>query len=994
MAGGHGPSPVSYHSKGVSEVRTLVGRVRNAGVNRVTRVGSRLRFTRWCAALVLPLLVSSLRAAADDPLELAFVNPPQTARPYVWWHWMGPNFSKRGITKDLEAMREAGIGGATIFNLTSGVRESSAPIANCPWPENTYRSPAYWDALRHAAAEADRLGLELGLHNTVGYATTGGPWITQERNMQRLVSSQLTIEGGRSVNVRLAPPEIPQHSRYGIRYAEPLSWYRDIAVLAAPADGPIDDVASILDLSSRMRPDGSLSWEAPPGRWILYRLGHAPTGAQPAPAPDELIEQVLEADKMSVEQTRFHWTHVLEPLREHLGPFLGRSFRHLLIDSYEAGNQDWTPGFREEFVARKGYDPVPWLVSRLGPTSRTIGNPELTARFDYDFKEVVAELYRQNGWEVGAAMVRAAGLQLQFEPYTGPFDTVAGAALADVPMGEFWTHSAGGIDPAIVGAARAAGRRIIAAEAFTGRPENSRWDMTPAQLKRSADGFFLSGGNRLVLHHWVHQPFDDRLQPGLGMGWWGTHFGRYQTWFEPGKEFFAYLARIQAVLQRSETPVDIVSVGRPVEGSDTISVRVLLDGTTVENGRIVLPSGRRYALLAVPHDGAIEPEVVLRIGQLLEEGASVVAVRPHRSPSLRGYPACDRAVLALADRVWGPTDQAGASTARGRLFGDLGRAKRELGLEAACTVTGDAAHAVQVAHRRDPETGAEIFFVANREEHPVSVTLSCRVAALLPELWDPLDASRRPAPNWRRHDAGTEVDLTLGPLDSILLVFREKTALTGAVTRPPETLATLPVDGAWHVTFEGPVGAPASDDFPVLKSWTEHANPTIRYFSGRATYRRDLDIEPALLAPGRRLELDLGEVRDLAIVRINGRRLRPLWRAPFTVDVTNSALPGHNQLEIEVFNTWRNRLIGDEQEPPDLTWGEFKSLGGEHVAGRPLVSFPDWLVKGQPRPSVGRQTFTTWNYFDASSPLAPAGLLGPVVLRSTESRGSPGPRGR
>ena len=113
-----------------------------------------------------------------------------TARPYVWWHWLGSNFSKDGITKDLEAMKASVVGGATIFNITSSVMLSHAPTLNNPWPDQTYRSPKYWEALRHAAAEAKRLGLEIGLHNTVGYSTTGGPWIDEERSMQRIVWSE------------------------------------------------------------------------------------------------------------------------------------------------------------------------------------------------------------------------------------------------------------------------------------------------------------------------------------------------------------------------------------------------------------------------------------------------------------------------------------------------------------------------------------------------------------------------------------------------------------------------------------------------------------------------------------------------------------------------------------------------------------------------------------------------------------------------------------
>jgi hypothetical protein len=297
-------------------------------------------------ALLSLVGVSSTAGPAGAPvdnLERDFRNPPIAARPYVWWHWMGPNFSKEGITKDLEAMKAAGIGGATIFNLTSAVQESHAPTENNPWPDQTYRSPKYWEALRHAAAEADRLGLELGLHNTVGYSTTGGPWIDEERSMQRLVWSSATVAGGAAVVVSLPMPAIPLFTGWG-KTGRELSFFRDVAVLAVPAERPEISLGDVIDLSGRLSPAGELRWEAPRGNWIVYRLGHASTGAAPHPVPDDVLGRALEADKLSLTQTRFHWETVIAPLRQQLGPLYGRSFRHFLIDSYEAGYQSWTPG--------------------------------------------------------------------------------------------------------------------------------------------------------------------------------------------------------------------------------------------------------------------------------------------------------------------------------------------------------------------------------------------------------------------------------------------------------------------------------------------------------------------------------------------------------------------------------------------------------------------------------------------------------------------------
>ncbi len=462
---------------------------------------------------------------------------------------MGSNFSKEGITKDLEAMKAEGIGGATIFNLASAVQESHAPTLNNPWPEQTYRSKAYWEALRFAAAEADRLGLEIGLHNTVGYSTTGGPWIDEERSMQRLVWSDTIVSGGAELNLKLKAPILIADEGWG-KTGRKISFYKDIVVLAVPAEKKEIATTEVLNLTSQFDAVKGLKWNAPSGKWIIYRMGHASTGRPPHPVPDDVLGKVLEGDKMSAEQSAFHWKSVLDPFKEHLGEYMGKSFKHMLIDSYEAGNQNWTPEFREEFIKRKGYDPIPWLATfsqtvgtgKESKDRRIIGNEDQTARFDWDYRDVIDQLFYENGWNIGKKMLKDAKLNLQFEPYGGPFNTTQGVALADLPMAEFWTAGIGGINAAVPASARAAGKIVVGAEAFTGRPEVSQFTEDPAFLKTSADKVFAQGINRMILHHWVHQPFDERYQPGMGMGWWGTHFGRNQTWFEPGKAFL-YLPR-------------------------------------------------------------------------------------------------------------------------------------------------------------------------------------------------------------------------------------------------------------------------------------------------------------------------------------------------------------------------------------------------------------------------------------------------------------------
>ncbi|MDR1810600.1 MAG: hypothetical protein LBR34_09420 [Prevotella sp.] len=498
--------------------------------------------------------IFSLKDLAEN-----FSEPPLSCGPCVFWHWMGCYYSKEGIAKDLEAMKASGISGASIFNVS--MIEAAHGKATGEglwygfdsWGDRTYRSSFYWDALRFTMSEAKRLGLKIGIHNSPGYSVTGGPWISEEQGMQAIVSTKKEINGNQLVNIALDKPELPVWDGWGMR-TRPATFYRDIAVMAVPA-GAETGITGVLDISGKMDADGNLKWQAPAGKWTVFRIGHAPTLTPPHPLPDELFGKALEVDKMSREKNIYHWEQVLNPMKEHLGEYIGDSFTYITIDSYESGGQNWTDGFREAFIRLKGYDPLPWIALQL---SAGDGREDIKT-FSEDRKDVISRLFIDNGWTVARDMVHQAGLQLYWEPYPGPFDTKEAVSLPDVPMGEFWTNGSEAIDD-VVGAAKQYGKRIVAAEAFTGRPPQSNYTEDPAFLKHSADDSFVSGVNLMFLHHWTHQPFDDKYQPGLGLGWWGTHFGRHQTWFKPGKAFITYLSRCQMLLQQG----DLVSLGKNI----------------------------------------------------------------------------------------------------------------------------------------------------------------------------------------------------------------------------------------------------------------------------------------------------------------------------------------------------------------------------------------------------------------------------------------------
>jgi hypothetical protein len=968
--------------------------------------------------------IAQLNNAPKDALETNFINPPSSVKPYVWWHWMGSNFSKEGITKDLEAMKEMGVGGATIFNLSSAVQESHVPTLNNPWPEKTYRSPAYWDAMKHAAAEAKRLGLEIGLHNTVGYSTTGGPWIDEERGMKKLVWRKVTVNSENASQLTIAKPDAVIDNGWGRRTLPPApsTWYKDIAYLAITL-AETEVFEKYQDFTAYFDANGKLIKSLPKGDWIIYRMGYAPTMATPHPVPDELIAKCLEADKMSAEQSKFHWNTVLDPFKKNLAPYLGNSFKHMLIDSYEAGNQNWTPNFRKEFLKRKGYDPLSWLLAftatvvdnKKGQEGRIKNNKEQTNRFEWDYKDVMNQLFFENGFAIGKKMLGDAKLQLQFEPYGGQFDTQEGAALADIPMAEFWTGGNVNVNGRVTTAARAAGRTIIGAEAFTGSPNVSKFTEAPSFLKPSAVGAYSQGINRLILHHWVHQPFDDKYQPGMGMGWWGTHFSRYQTWAEPGKAFFSWLGRTQAMLQYGEQTVDYLCLeNAPNATLDVISKNDFLHtNIKVVDGKIVLASGRKYPFIVLPKSNKILPEVLEKLKQLVNDGAIIVGSKPNQSHSLQNYPSCDEVVIKTATELWGGGKE--NQFGKGFVYTDIKDALNKVAFQADYTVEkADTAQLIKIIHRTGKQ--GEVYFVANLDKKAQKVLVSFNITNRQPELWQPENGTIANAPIWKEENGRTYVSLSLKDNQTVFVVFRKEatkqdhptsitwqyntevncinvsenaTAVTTAVAEKAtvkyasgntkyiefEAAQNTPVTGKWSVLFQPKLLTPFTVDFEALIDFSLHSDNRIKYFAGTAVYKNSINISEKSISTEKRLLLDLGKLNDIVSVKVNGKDLGVIWYPPYVVDISNVAISGENQLEIAVTNNWANRLIGDEQEPTDFEWG-----GDRGDRGRAMKSYPDWFIKNLPRPSQGRKTFSIWYYFRKDSKLVPAGLTGPVQL--------------
>ena len=709
----------------------------------------------------------------------------------------------------------------------------------------------------------------------------------------------------------------------------------------------------VVDLTGKMDRDGNLNWEVPPGKWTILRMGYSLTGAKNRPAPEAGLG--FEVDKFSRKYVEGYYHAYVDRIAREIGPLFGRSLRYVTMDSWEAENQNWTDEMIAEFHRRRGYDPTPYLPVLAG---RVVDSADVSDRFLWDFRRTIADLLADNHYGTMAELLRQRGIGLYAEASGVSMDimedTLLNKSKVAVPMGEFWVHP---LHPALqyyadvrgaASASHAYGKTLVGTESFTGGGYEA-----PATLKAVGDYWLAQGVNRFMFHTSAEQPLDTK--PGNTMV--GTHINRNITWAELAKPYMTYLARNFYLLQQGLFVADLAYLlpegipssqsfwgaglqPQPPEGYDydCINTDVLLHRMSVaEDGRLVLPDGMSYRVLVLPQSCEMTPEVLRKVRDLAAGGATIVGPRAVKSPSLAGYPAADAEVRSLASEVWGDLD----GTMRNKGYYGKGRIFWGLPLPdvlAAAGIRKDLEYSrpldsdLSWIHRRSG--GADIYFLANHTDLWGKFDVRFRVVGKTAEYWHPDTGAIEPA-GFRIADGRTTVPLELAPRESVFVVFRKPAAdPTRMVARAQSSLLAA-VDGPWEVDFPPNWGAPATIALASLESWTLNADAGVKYFSGTATYVHALDVPGSWLRPGARIILNLGSVKDLAEVAVNGKPFGILWTQPYSVDVTDALHPGSNRLEIKVTNEWTNRQIGDRIGPP-----ERRVLTSEPVVsafGRPQV---------------------------------------------------------
>jgi hypothetical protein len=726
--------------------------------------------------------------------------------------------------------------------------------------------------------------------------------------------------------------------------------------------------SDIVDLTSKLRSDGSLDWTPPPGDWLVLRFGYSLLGVTNHPATAEATG--LEVDKLDRRYVKQYFNTYLDSYLATVGATLmgKRGIQYVINDSWEAGSPNWTDNMIAQFKKRRGYDPVSWMPVLTG---RVVGSAEASDKFLWDFRKTIADLIADEHYGQLEETLRERNMGHYGESHEAGRVLIADGMemkkFNDVPMGAMWTQSPGvnkeqygfnADDRESASVAHIYGQNIAAAESMSATA--GPWAWSPATLKPTADQEFLNGINRIVIHESAHQPLVDKA-PGMTLGPFGQWFNRNETWAEQAKPWIDYLARTSFLLQQGRFAADVVyfygedsnltalfsnsaPVIPPGYGFDYINADGLIHEISAADNQITTPSGMTYRVLALgPHSRHMSLPVLRAIYKLVADGAVVAGLKPIDDPSLADDPA---EFHKLSDELFG--DGTGAhKVGKGIVYAgqDLGDVLQTISVAKDFDFNKrEGAQNLLFVHRKLSD--GDLYFVDNRSDRAETVEASFRVTGKAPELWRAEDGMSEQA-SFKIANGRTSVPLTLEPWGTVFVLFRRSTA-ESAHTVPAKfetNLATAA--GEWKISFQPGRGAPASVTAPNLASWSQNSDPGVRYFSGIGTYTKTITASTSWFKKGAEIWLELGDVKNLAEVAVNGKPLGVVWHTPFRVNATTALKPGANELSIKVVNSWVNRLIGDQQ---------------------PGVTTPI--------------TFADVKPYQADSLLLPSGLMGPVSLVS------------
>jgi hypothetical protein len=895
-----------------------------------------------------------------------FVNPPDSYKPGAFWCWLNGNMTSTSITRDLEAMKSKGINRAEIWDVAAVRNPSFIPAGG------TFMGDESVKLIKHAIAEGKRLKMSIGIVASSGW-NAGGSWVTPEWASKNLFVSEVEINGPQTISIDLPFPKLPEGCPMK-EDGKPV-FYKEVSVLAVPfsADKKIESLSNIKNLNSSFK-DGKLNWEVPQGKWTILRFVCSNNGQQlivPSPNSNGLF-----IDFFDPEATKRHLKYFMDRLGVTTENSANAGLDYFEFDSMElAEGTPWTDAFPAVFRERRGYEIENYLPVLAGWDIKNT-----TDRFLYDFKQTVSDQLIFSHYQTGTEFLKKYNAELVSESggpgppiwETCPVDALKALGSVSVPRGEFWIkHRNMFLIKEVSSAAHIYGQKIVDAESFT---TWRRWKDSPFDMKKIVDRAFCEGLNNITFHTFASTNPEDGL-PGRTYHA-GFDMNPGTTWWDKSKPFIDYLTRCSYLLQQGLFVGDVCyyygdqapnffplfhdvpekprlkGLGKGYD-FDVINSDIILNRMSVKDGRLVLPDGMSYAMMLLPDQIHMPLEVLKKIGELVKAGATVVGPRPTTVPGLKDWENENIALNQLADALWGKSDGQPVVEnvyGKGRIISGLtpDEVLKRKGIVPDFSFTGTSD--IDFIHRTT--VAGEIYFLRNESDEPVTSTCTFRVTGGYPEIWDASTGDISRITDFSNEESGTSFEIGLPAHGSVFVLFSKENRSELPVFADNKLgNKKTGISGPWKVDFPPNWGAPPSVVFDQLISWTESDDNGIKYFSGTATYHNSFNVDAESVK--KKLILDLGEMRDVAEVFVNGKSAGILWKKPFQADISQFVKEGENELKIEVVNLWVNRMTGDMlSEPKD-------------------------------RYCKTNQTFMTkevWPGGDEPFRLQTAGLLGPVTI--------------
>jgi hypothetical protein len=882
---------------------------------RTSKAPSPLRFA-GALHIVTVMAVAFFAAPAQTltDLQRGFEHPPDNAKIMMRWWWFGPAVTKPELERELRVMKEGGIGGFEVQAVYPLVPDDPAlGIRNLP-----YLSDEFLDALRFVSAKAHELGLRMDLTLGSGWPY-GGPSVPINDAAGMLRVERVKVAASHRITVPNLTPGEELLAAYLAETNGQNIVGTSLRELTGIHDGAID-LPNNLDKPHE----------------VLFFISSR-TGMQvkrPAVGAEGYVLNHLDATAAD---------HYLKNVGDRLMQALQSQPPYAVFcDSLEVYNQDWTSDFLAEFKRRRGYDLKPYLpalVADVGPKTLDIRR---------DWGKTLTELYNERFLMPLHEWARQHHTLLRVQNYGLPAVSLSGYANVDLPEGEGaqwrvvrgtrWASSASHIY----------GHQVTSSETWTWL-HSPVFRATPLDMKAEADRHFLMGINQLVGHGWPYTPVSVDY-PGARF-YAAAVFDEKNPWWIVMPDIASYLQRSSFLLRQGNAVNDValylpnddgwahftsgnphlIEILRDRVGTDVIGgildagygFDFFDDDILMKNGRMAPESlelgAARYRVVVLPGVERISLETMRKLEQFVRSGGILIATR--RLPDIvPGFKATEAETAELRQTV------------KGLFSGLAGRAffiedEKQVGTKLASLLQADvslrpAVPGIGFVHRHTSD--AELYFIANTSNLRQAVKATFRVGGLQAEWWDPFSGKVSEAKVEAASAAGTTVALDLEPYGSRVLVFSRRT-----IEVPDEPHGKIPPEIDLSTGWQVSMGADAK---PVLmdhlQSWTE--NEATRYFSGTATYEKEVTLPGDFSLAGISARLDFGEgkaaveqplrsgmqtwldapVREAAVVYVNDARVGSVWCPPYALEVRDFLKPGSNKIRIVVANLALNYMAG------------------------------------------------------------------------------------